>query len=430
MTQTRFQSALTVQRILLLIIILALALRLFLALVLGESVLEVSGTYDQRAYDRLAERFVEGYGFSFATDWYPFARANEPTAHWSFLYTLYLSGVYAVFGHHPLAARLIQVLVSGLNLWLIYRLGVRLFDPVVGLAAAALTACYGYLILFNASLMTQTFYVLAVLGSLELALGLVKNSTWKNWVLLGIVLGAGILLRQSLLLFVPLLFAWIHWAASSSARDASRGLGILRGTAIAGIVILACILPWTVRNYLVYDDFLLLNSNSGYWVYSSNHVEQGTDFNPEYKAPIPEEFAGLKEPALDRALLRAGIGFMLADPIRVGLLSISRINDYFWLFPTENSSDLSNWSRLFSFGLYLPFMVYGVYLSRHQWRMCLPLYLYVAFDTLLCLLTWSAPRYRLPTDAVMMVFAGLGVANLAAHLHLVSPLQRNATESR
>jgi len=419
MTRTKNLSAHTVRRVLLGIVVLALAIRVLLALVLGDEIREVSGTYDQFAYDRLAQRVLAGYGFSFDTDWYPFAHANQPTAHWSFLYTLYLSGVYAGVGHHPVAARLVQVFISALGIWLVYRLGRRLFDDATGLVAAALTACYAYLILFNASLMTQSFYILAVLASLDVALGLARKSTWRRWALLGIVLGLGVLLRQSLLLFAPLLFAWIAWMGFSAARNISERRSCWRGMALAGVIIALFILPWTVRNYLVFQDFLLLNSNGGYWFYSSNHPDQGTTFDSTFKAPIPDELLNQKEPAIDRALMREGIGFILADPARVALLSVNRLKDYFWLFPTDASTPLSNWSRLLSFGLYLPFMVYGLFLSRREWRMCLPLYLYVAFDGIFCLLTWAAPRYRLPSDVIMMVFAGLAVVTLAARLRIV-----------
>lgn len=420
MTKTTFLSRFTVRRTLVLIVLFALCVRILLALVLGENIREISGTYDQIAYDQLAQRVVSGHGFSFGIDWYPFVHANQPTAFWSFLYTLYLSGVYAVFGHHPLVARLIQILISSLSFWLIYRLGRRLFDSTVGLVAAGLAACYAYLILFNASLMTQSFYILAVLASLELALALVEKSTWQRWALLGIVVGLGVLLRQSLLLFAPLLFGWIWWASSSSSRGTFSPRKTLRGIGIAVAIIAMCVLPWTLRNYLVFNDFLLLNSNSGYWFYSSNNPGQGTTFDSTYKAPIPEELKNLQEPAVDRVLLRDGIRFIIADPVRIALLSINRVKDYFWLFPTESSSPISNWSRLFSFGLYLPFMLYGIYLSRERWRMCLPLYLYVAFDAFFCLISWSAPRYRLPSDTIMMILAGLAVTNLAARLHRVS----------
>jgi hypothetical protein len=52
--------------------------------------------------------------------------------------------------------------------------------------------------------------------------------------------------------------------------------------------------------------------------------------------------------------------------------------------------------------------------------MCLPLYLYVGIDTTLCLVSWSVPRYRLPSDAVMMVFAALAVVNVAPRLAAIA----------
>ncbi len=418
------------QRIIGVVIVLAVLVRVGAAIVLGDSALPLSGAYDQVSYDVLAQRVLAGKGFSFPSPWYPFTAADELTAHWSFLYTLYLAGVYALFGHHPLAARLIQVLLSGLQCWLTYRIGRRLFGDWVGIAAAVLTAVYAYFVFFNAVLMTQTFYIIALLAALNIALVLADNArlsvgTWNlelaTWAALGLALGIGALLRQTLLLFAPVLFAYIWWAKRNSrAANATEQVSasttyrpLITGTFLSLVVIAALVLPWTIRNYLVYHDFLLLNSNSGFWFYSSNHPDQGTNFDPTYVAPIPDELKGLPEPAIDRALLREGIGFIVSDPVRFILLSINRTKDYFWLVPSEQSSLISNASRLLSFTLYMPFMVYGLYLSRRNWHACLPLYLYAAFDTGLCLISWSAPRYRLPTDALMMIFAGLAVAALA-----------------
>jgi len=90
------------------ILLLSVVLRLAAAIYLGDQVEILPGTYDQISYDTLAQRLVAGHGFTFATEWWPATRAGEPTAHWSFLYTLYLTAVYWLFGPHPLVARLIQ----------------------------------------------------------------------------------------------------------------------------------------------------------------------------------------------------------------------------------------------------------------------------------------------------------------------------------
>jgi 4-amino-4-deoxy-L-arabinose transferase-like glycosyltransferase len=391
------------------VIVLGVLVRVVLAVALGDEATPVSGAADQYTYDALAQRVVAGHGFSFATDWYPFTRANEPTAHWSYLYTLYLSGVYALVGHHPLVARLIQAVLSGLNCWLTYRLGRQLFDRSVGLAAAALSAGYAYFIFFNAALMTQTFYIMALLAAFTLAIDVSQHPNRRAWVLLGMSLGVGTLLRQTLLLFAPILIGWIVWTRRPRWAD----------VATAAAIVAALVLPWTIRNYRVFGDFLLLNSNGGFWFYSSNHPNQNSEFNPSYAAPLPSDLDGLAEPAVDRALYRRAVGFIVADPVRFVRLTVSRIPHYFWLLPSAQSSMVSNLGRVLSFTLYLPFMVYGLYLSRPGWRQCLPLYLYVGFDTTLHLISWAAPRYRLPSDALLMVFAGLALRALAIRVGVI-----------
>lgn len=434
---------------------LAVLLRIVAALVLGDTATPVSGAYDQVSYDMLAQRVLTGHGFSFPTAWYPFTAPDEQTAHWSFLYTLYLAGVYAIFGPHTLTARIIQVILSGLQCWLIYRIAYRITrSPVgngerlgrewVGVAAAALTAVYAYFIFFNAALMTQTFYILALLWSIDIALDLAGNdsistlhSPISKWLFLGLALGIAALMRQTILIFAPFLFAYIWWArrnpqfATRNSRSSlltahwsSRSIrvGLLTGILLSLVITAALILPWTIRNYFVYNDFLLLNSNGGFWLYSSNHPNQGTTFDGNYVAPIPDDLKGLNEAALDRALMREGIGFVIADPARFALLTWSRVGAYFWIAPTEGSLLIANLSRLFSFGLYFPLMLYGLWLSRKHWRAGLLLYLYVAFETTFCLFSWAAPRYRLPSDAMMMVFAGLAGVTLVERVGVAKVL--------
>lgn len=396
----------TTLRALIVIMLVSVLIRLVVAVVLGDNADPISGAYDQQSYDILAQRIVQGKGFTFPETWYPFTPPDTPTAHWSYLYTIYLAGVYALVGHHPLVARLLQACVSALSIWLAYRIGKRLFGNWAGLVSATLSAGYAYLIFFNAALMTQTFYIIAVMAAFDLALGLADQPTRRGWVLLGLMLGIGALTRQTLLLFAPILFGWIIWRVYRRLRWRD----VLVSFAMIGLVVL----PWTVYNYFTFHDFLLLNSNGGFWFFSSNHPNQGTDFDPTYVAPIPADLQGLPEPAEDRALFQRGLGFIASDPVRFLRLTVNRLKDYYWMMPSESSSLISNIGRVLSFPLYLPFMVYGLYLSRRRWKECVPLYLFVIFEALFSLLSWAAPRYRLPSDALLMIFAGFAVVSLAS----------------
>ncbi|MCG7754902.1 glycosyltransferase family 39 protein, partial [Flavihumibacter cheonanensis] len=96
--------------------------------------------FDQISYNNLAQRVLGGDGFTFGELWWPLTAPGEPTAHWSFLYTLYLVIVYAIFGPNPLAARLIQAVIVGiLHPLLAYLIGKRVFGQIAGLIAAAIT---------------------------------------------------------------------------------------------------------------------------------------------------------------------------------------------------------------------------------------------------------------------------------------------------
>jgi hypothetical protein len=229
------------------------------------------------------------------------------------------------------------------------------------------------------------------------------------------------------MLFLPLLFLWIWWSTKR------RSLPVLF---FSGAVIIAAILPFTLFNYSRFDRFVLLNTNAGFAFFWGNHPVHGTKFIPilpgdQYLTLIPEQYIQLDEAALDQALLREGIQFVREDPARYLVLSLSRIPAFFTFWPTSDSGLVSNLSRLTSIGLLLPFMIYGLLLSfRQRYKPfqnlisspAMLLYLFVGFYTLIHILSWALIRYRLPVDAVLIVFASLGLLEifqlLRAKLHV------------
>ena len=399
------------KQLLTLILAAAILIRIPIALLMGDQVTVLPGIHDQVSYDALARSLLDGRGYSFTKNWYPFTPANTPTAHWSFLYPLYLAGVYAVTGYHPLAARLLQGIVGGaLVCYLVYLIGRRVTDEVTGLVGAALAAVYGYFIYYNMALMTETFFIVLVLFSLYLGLELKEKPVLARWALLGLALGMAGLLRQTVLLFVPFLLLWLFWELKKSKVHWWH-------FAVPIVIVVLFIAPWTIRNYVVYHRFLPLNSNAGYAFYASNHPHLGTRWsNDHIVVPVPEELAGQNEAELNKALTRKGMEFILADPGRYLRLTLNKTLEYFKFWPSSDSSQISNLNRVLSFGLYLPFMLLGLYLSFSRWRNFVPLYLFMVIHTGIHLLSWPSLRYRLPVDAVLMVFAGLTIVELAKQL--------------
>lgn len=449
----------TGRRWLIIILFIAISLRVATALFLGDHVGPLPGTYDQVSYDRLAQRVLDGYGFTFDKLWWPYTRAGEPTAHWSYLYTLYLAGIYWLVGYHPLVARLIQaVLVGALMPWLAYRLGCRHFGRQVGLVASGVMACYAYFVYYAGTLMTENFYIIGILWILDISgqLGQAGESppaALPQGLLLGFALGMTVLLRQVFLLFIPVLFLWLlwrsyryqtapGWASPITRKDVSFGetssrhqglvtklrnkpvvrmMGILL---MATVILLAAIAPWTVRNYLAFNRFVLLNTNAGFAFYWSNHPIHGQNYPADlpdwdsYIQLIPSELLSLNEAELDQALLKRGFAFIRDDPRRYLMLSISRIDEYFMFWPSAESSLISNVSRVLSFGLLWPLMAYGLisHMRRSFSSESLILYLFIILYTVVHLLSWSLIRYRLPIDAVLIIFASATLVEIQMKL--------------
>jgi 4-amino-4-deoxy-L-arabinose transferase-like glycosyltransferase len=430
------------EKIILGIIILAsVVLRLGAALYLGDEVIDMPGTADQISYHTLATRILGGYGFSFGEPWWPATAAGASTAHWSYPYTFFLVLVYSLFGPHPIVGRLIQVVLVGiLHPYFAYLIGRRVFNSTTGLLAAGITALYTYFIYYTAALMTEPFYILFILTSLYLAILLADRMAANNTpgdrsgrpalplaALLGASLGLTVLFRQVFLLFIPFLYIWL-WLANKTKLTKQLLVSYL----VSGIVTLMFLLPFTVYNYLRFDRFVLVNTNAGFAFYWANHPIYGDRFIPilpaemgSYQQLLPEDVRHLNEAEMDQALLRHGIQFVLDDPVRYLRLSLSRIPAYFMFWPAKESGLISNVSRLAGFGVFLPFMMYGLVRSvvprppvakLSLGSPVLLLMLFILVYSAIHILTWALIRYRLPVDAVLVVFAALAIYDLAGRL--------------
>ena len=317
---------------------------------------------------------------------------------------------------------------------------------VLGLLTAALAAIYPYFVLYAATLMTETFYIAALLWSLERALAVRERLTQGQQVGVGLAvtfglsLGIAVLLRQSILPWAVVLFVWLIWIG----RRMGRGKGTLKALAIAIVPIALLILPFTIRNYQVYGRFLLLNSNAGYAMFSAQHPMHSTTFQEFAAAPLPEELWGQNEAEIDRDLMRRSIGFVTADPQRYLLLSLSRVRAYLDFRPGAATSRVNAIGRVLSFGLLVPLMVYGVWLALRHARGTAPssdktragamagflttplalILIFAVFYSILHIMTWAMPRYRLPVDAVLMPFAALALFDLAQRTRIGRRLLR------
>jgi 4-amino-4-deoxy-L-arabinose transferase-like glycosyltransferase len=399
------------RRWLLLILGLGLLPRLAAALYMGSQVQPVSGAFDQIFYHDLALNLLAGKGYVFTVPPWPFIQPGAPTAYYSFVYPLFLAAIYSLVGPHALVARIVQTLISGLLPWLAYLLVKHILrgsqSPAgeragtVALVAAAITAGYAYFALYSAALQTEALYLVLVALALLLTLKLAEKPTWQFWLSWAVTVTLASLLRQVFMPVAGVLFLYVVFVARRRVKVWHVALG--------GAVALAMILPWTARNYRVYGQFLLLNSQYGQVLWNANHPDLGVHFQGSAMFPIPADLEGANEVELTNELLKRGIQLIVAEPWRFLRLSLSRAAVLFWVWPSRWSPLISDLARALSFGICLPFMVAGLVLSAREWRRWLLLYLFIAAYVLIHVVSWAQIRYRLPVDVALIPFAAMTV---------------------
>ena len=185
---------------------------------------------------------------------------------------------YRIFGVHDWAARLPHALAVVLLCWITYRFGRWAFGETAGLYAGIALGTSVGLFLFTRILIPDATLTLTITGAIWAWLRLLEpdRESWLPWsLLLGLCLGAGLLLKGLIAAVFPVMAALVYMALTRSLFSQTTWRRLHLGLAIA--VALAIAVPWyalaTLRNppYFVFT----LHSGPGeyhgfFWFYFFN----------------------------------------------------------------------------------------------------------------------------------------------------------------
>jgi 4-amino-4-deoxy-L-arabinose transferase-like glycosyltransferase len=238
----------------------AVAVRVAYTVVLGQHV--ELGLSDASFYSAAANHLAAGDGF--VDIWRTFAEhgvGGEPirTAHhppgWPALLSIAsLLGVESQLGH-----RLVGALVGGIVVVLIGVLARHVAGRAAGLVAAGIAALHPTLVAADGSVMSETLAGAGVLAIVLTALAVWRAPDVRLVALLGVLVGAAALVRGEGLLYGPILAVPVAWLAARRAGLARRDVALRVGVVIAAGALV--VLPWTVRNTLLFDEVVLISIN-------------------------------------------------------------------------------------------------------------------------------------------------------------------------
>ncbi len=311
------------------ILLLALCLRLVWIAYVSPN--PNDGRFDDTLfYDYSAQALAAGKGF--------LGLFGVQTAGWPPGYSLLLAGIYKVFGHELLAARLLNVFAGVATCLAVYLVGSRVFDRRTGLLGALLLAVFPSNIFRTTLLMTETLTSLVVvLVALLLLLWVMREGgpSWWQAIALGVFFGAFALMRGEALILLPV--ALIMWKLSvPSWRRFARGAALT----VAAMVL--AVAPWTVRNAITMNAFIPIASGIGHTFLAGHENDPYDPHNVLPEAKISLEYWYVpypqRETKIEREALKQGLDFAKSHPAYEGQLVFEK---FFNMYSAD--SDAITW---------------------------------------------------------------------------------------
>ena len=236
---------------------------------------------DARAYHLLGANLAEGRGMVRPYDLL-LAGEEIPTAEYPPGLPVVLAVADTVGVDTTTGQRALLCVVGSLTVALIGLLARRLGGDGAGYLAALLAAVHPALWGADVTLMAEPLAAFFGAAVLLAAVAVADRPSPWRWGLLGAVAGLGCLVRSEFALVGPILVAALAWQVHRSATTGSGPVPwrpVLARAAMSLGVLVAVLVPWTIRNALAFDAFVPLSNNSG-------SVARGANCDAAYSGPF------------------------------------------------------------------------------------------------------------------------------------------------
>lgn len=288
--------------------VLALGLRLVVVLFAAE---RFPPADDGTFYHVVATRIAAGQGYTWA---WPDGVVTH-AAHYPVGYPALLGAAYALLGARPASAMALNALFGALLVLGVHSCALRVTTPQRARLAALAVALHPTLVLYTAALMTEAVAAALVVMLTAYALFLrARGSGFFRRLPLGIGGAVLVLVRPQLLPMLPVLGAIAAWVPSERTR--ARALFARLGPALEVLaVVLACCLPWTLRNCQKMDGCVFVSANGGWNLLIGTLSEGRGSFAPIAGSSVPPECRNeFGEAGKDRCFGRAGVRRIRESP--------------------------------------------------------------------------------------------------------------------
>jgi hypothetical protein len=365
-----------------------------------------------KEFAKLARNMVGGNGFSY----YEVDGQLLPSAYLPPAYAFWMAFVFWVFGEGAsgfLVLQAINILFGTLSCVALLKLADLVFPRPVGFISALFMAVYPSLVYAVVRPHSAAMYIWVNLLVIWFLLRASKHAALGQIGLAGLFAGILALFRSEMVMFLPFLALWLFLKLDKGRRWQGALLFIL----IAVLVFS----PWTLRNYLVFDAFVPVQSAAGY-NFSRGHNPDATGSGRTFAGEGIDAASGMPdvqaqvralppsddwEVRRDSIYMRAAWGYILSHPWETAKVTLMKFLFFVGMDVThpESSSPLY-W---LPWAVILPLFVLGLIRGIKQ-RVDISLFVaYLVFYTLIEMAFFVIPRHRLFIVPLVILLSAYGI---------------------
>jgi 4-amino-4-deoxy-L-arabinose transferase-like glycosyltransferase len=279
---------------------------------------------------RIGAAIASGRGFSD-----PFGPASGPTAWEPPLYPYLTAAVFHFFGIYSQASSFILLtlnsIFSALTCIPIFLIARRMFSEKVAVGSAWTWVLLPYVMYWCTRWVWETSLSALLLAMIFwLSLTLEDRDGLMPWLEFGLLWGVATLNSTVLIAFLPASGLWAWY------RRVKRNKPSLAGVVLASLVFIACVTPWTIRNYHTFGKFIFIRDNLGAELRLGNGPgADGTwqqHLHPTQDTFAMRQYIEMGEIGYIEHRKEEAVDYIQADYPRFAVLCVKRFI-YFWAGP-------------------------------------------------------------------------------------------------
>ncbi len=335
-------------------------------------------------------------------------------------YQYFLAILYKIFGVKIGFILILQCILSISSVWLIYIFSTRLFNQTIGLLSSGLATFHGAFIFYSGFLLKANLSLFLTSLFLVIFLRTCDTPNPRNFFWCGLILGILVPIRGNFLIVIAALSLWFFFFPLRQSLRWKNTIAFVLGAVLF-------ISPFTIRNYFVSGEFVLVNSAAGFnFFLGNNPIANGYNIAPSYirLTPFYEEVDSKKhaEIVLGKTLkasevsdywMNEGWKFIREQPFDFFILQIKKLLIFINNSEKGDNYDL-NFMKQFTPILHIGIIPYGAILiltiaSLFWGRWTSPpfigIYLFIFSYSLSVIIFFVKSRYRIPVVPAMMPLA-------------------------